>query len=287
VLQSVSPTILRQVEGIPINTQTPKLANMRFVLSHTSHPGNIGAAARAMKTMGLSALWLVRPNRFPDRDAISMASGAADLVCGATLVSSVPAALEGTVAAFALTARPREMGPIVLTPREAAQAAMEAATHGPVAFLFGNEESGLTNEDILRCQRIVEIPANPVYSSLNVAAAVQVMAYEVRVASEGTGDLGESSGRTRAPTPEKFAPASFAEVEGLFSHFERALGRSGFLDHKNPGKLMDRLRRLYGRTNLEREEINILRGMLNNLEAHAAKANKTIQLAPGDGAKSD
>jgi tRNA/rRNA methyltransferase len=274
---------------LPIKTptETSKLGNIRIVLSHTSHPGNIGAAARAMKTMGLSALWLVRPNRFPDRDAISMASGAADIVCGATLVRSVDAALQGTIAAFALTARPREMGPIVLSPRDAARAAMEAALHGPVAFLFGNEESGLTNEDILRCQRIVEIPANPVYSSLNVAAAVQVMAYEIRVASEAIGDLGETSGRSRAPVAEKFAPAGFAEVEGLYGHFERALEKSGFLDPKNPGKLLDRLRRLYGRANLEREEINILRGILNNLEAHAAKPADGAQRVPGGGAKSD
>ncbi|MSQ20623.1 MAG: RNA methyltransferase [Betaproteobacteria bacterium] len=249
-----------------------KLDNIRIVLAHTSHPGNIGAAARAMKTMGLSALWLVRPNRFPDRDALSMASGAADIVCDATLVHSVDQALAGTIAAFALTARPREMGPIVLTPREAAREAIDAAGGGPVAFLFGNEESGLRNEDILRCQRIVEIPANPLYSSLNVAAAVQVMAYELRLASAAVGAVAASSGRTRAPAPEKFAPASYAEIEGLFGHFEHALGASGFLDHKNPGKLMDRLRRLFGRATLEREEVNILRGILNNLAVHAAKS---------------
>ncbi len=234
-----------------------------------------------MKTMGLSVLCLVAPNRFPDRDAIAMASGAVDVFCNARLVSSVDAALEGTITAYALTARPREMGPVVLSPRAAAREAVEAAASGPVAFVFGNEESGLRNDEILRCRRIVEIPANPAYSSLNVAAAVQVIAYELRLASEG---VGATSGRARAGIPDKFAPGTFEELEGLYVHFERALGDSGFLDRNNPRKLMERLRRLCGRANLEREEINILRGLLNNLEAHAAKSGLRIRGRPDDGA---
>ncbi len=224
-----------------------------------------------MKTMGLSALWLVRPSRFPDRDGIAMASGALDVFCGAKVVPSVQHALAGTLRAYALTARPREMGPVVLSPRDAALESIDLARQGEVAFLFGNEESGLRNEDILRCQRIVEIPANPVYSSLNVAAAVQVITYELRTAAAGSG---LTSGRRRPPVPEKFAPATIAEIEGLYGHFERALGDSGFLDRTNPRKLMERLRRLCGRAALEREEINILRGILGNLEAHVARSGR-------------
>ncbi|MFN0305086.1 MAG: RNA methyltransferase [Burkholderiales bacterium] len=267
-----------------MSAPTSRLDNVRIVLSHTSHPGNIGSAARAMKTMGLSVLCLVAPKRFPDRDAIAMASGAVDVFCNARLASSVGAALEGTITAYALTARPREIGPVVLSPRDAAREAIEAAADGPVAFVFGNEESGLRNEDILRCRRIVEIPANPVYSSLNVAAAVQVIAYELRIASDG---VGATSGRPRSAIPDKFLPGTFEELEGLYVHFERALGNSGFLDRSNPRKLMERLRRLCGRANLEREEINILRGVLNNLEAHAAKSGLRIRGRPDDAATAD
>ena len=206
-----------------------------------------------------------------------MASGALDVFCGAKVVPTVEAALAGTIAAFALTARPREIGPAVLSPREAARVGFELASQGPVAFLFGNEESGLRNEDILRCQRIVEIPANPIYSSLNVAAAVQVIAYELRTAGEAAG---VTSGRPRAPIPDKFAAATFEEIEGLYGHFERALGNSGFLDRSNPRKLMERLRRLCGRAVLEREEVNILRGILGNLEAHSAKSGLPVRGQP-------
>lgn len=248
------------------------LERVRIVLSHTSHPGNIGAAARAMKTMGLGALYLVEPKRFPDRDAIAMASGALNVFTDAKLCASVEEALAQTTLALALTARPREIGPEALDPRQAARLAVDAARDGPVAFLFGNEESGLTNAEIQRCQRIVEIPANPAYASLNVAAAVQLMAYELRLAAIATADDAAESGRAK-PVIARYPSATFEELEGFFAHLERALGDSGFLDRDNPKRLMDRLRRLYSRARLEREEVGILRGMLNTLEDFVRRAN--------------
>jgi len=250
---------------------------VRFVLSHTSHPGNVGSAARAMKTMGLSDLVLVRPKRFPDRDGLAMSSKAIDVYAGARLCNDLSSALADAVLVFALTARPRDMSAPVVTPREAAREAVGAAVSGPVVFLFGNEESGLANDEILRAHGIVEIPANPEYASLNVAAAVQLIAYEVRMAALETaaaagtaGTIG--AGRERPPVPAKYAPATVDEIEGLYGHFEAALREANFLDPRHPGRLMDRLRRLFGRSRLEREEVNILRGMLTTLEAAVAQA---------------
>ena len=229
------------------------LSHIRIVLSRTSHPGNIGAAARAMKTMGIDSLYLINPKKFPDAEADAMASGASDVLQRARVCASLAEALQGTVYALAVSARRRELAYASVEARGAAQVLMAAAQGGAVAIVFGTEMSGLTNEEILQCQGAAHIPADPGYSSLNLAAAVQVMAYEARVAALGAQAL---------PAPEA-EPARHEDVENFYAHLEQSLLASGFLDPANPRRLMPRLRRLFGRARLEQEEVNILRGMLN------------------------
>jgi len=229
------------------------LSHIRIVLSHTSHPGNIGATARAMKTMGISSLYLVNPKIFPDAEADARASGASDVLRKARVCASLNEALQGTVHALAVSARRRELGYASADARSAAQQLVAAAQEGEVAIVFGTEMSGLTNEEILQCRAVAHIPADPACSSLNLAAAVQVLAYEARVAAMGEQPpLGESE------------PARHEDVENLYVHLEQSLLASGFLDPSNPKRLLPRLRRMFGRIRLEQEEVNILRGMLNS-----------------------
>ena len=231
------------------------LSGIRVVLVRTSHPGNIGSAARAMKAMGLASLVLVAPQRFPDPQADALATGAADLLGHARVVATIGEAIEDCAVAYALSARVREWGPAQLGVREAAAAALADAARGPVAFVFGNEAAGLSNEELLACQVHVRIPTDPVWSSLNLAQAVQIVAYELRVADTG--------GALSAPRAEP--PATVADLEGLYAHLERASLASGFLDPASPGRLRERWRRLFARARPEREEINIMRGLLKAL----------------------
>jgi tRNA/rRNA methyltransferase len=241
---------------LDFNMSAELLSRIRVVLSRTTHPGNIGAAARAMKTMGLSALYLVSPKKPIDAEAEARASGAVDVLHGARVCASLGEALQGTVYALAVSARRRELAYVSADARSAAQSLVTAAQAGEVALVFGTEMSGLTNEEILQCSAAAHIPAEPGYSSLNLAAAVQVLAYEARVAALA----GE-------PLPEiEAAPARHEDVENLYIHLEQSLLASGFLDPYNPKRLMPRLRRLFGRARLEQEEVNILRGMLNSFD---------------------
>jgi tRNA/rRNA methyltransferase len=232
------------------------LDRIRIVLSHPSHPGNIGGAARAMKTMGLSRLVLVNPAKFPDPVADARASGAGDLLAAAQVVGSLQEALAGTVAAAALTARRREL----MLPRQDARAAAgqvaEWAGQGEVALVFGNETSGLSNEELALCTLPVTIPTDPGFSSLNLAAAVQIVCYELRLACGG----GQVSAAAES------VPASFDEVEGFHAHLERVMVEVDFFDPANPRRLLPRLRRLFSRVRLEREEVAILRGILTAVE---------------------
>jgi tRNA/rRNA methyltransferase len=232
------------------------LDRVRVVLHRTSHPGNIGAAARAMKTMGLSRLVLVSPKRFPDGEADTLSVGAQDILQAARVCDSLDEALSGAAVAIAFSARSRDLSHPPLDPRAAAAEAIATARQNEVALVFGNETAGLANEDVLRCNRLAHIPADPRYSSLNLAAAVQVITYEVRMAALA----GEASGAS----PQRSADlAPIDEVERFYAHLETSLGATGFLDPGKPKRLMERLRRLFGRAGLEREEINILRGMLS------------------------
>ncbi|MGH8751770.1 MAG: RNA methyltransferase [Burkholderiales bacterium] len=231
------------------------LANVRVVLSHTSHPGNIGSAARAMKTMGLSALYLVNPRRFPDAEAQALAAGAQDLLDTARVCASLEEALSGTTFALALTARTRELSHIACNAREAAGLMLERAREQPVALVFGSEIAGLSNQEIIKCQMLAHIPANPESSSLNLAAAVQVMCYELRMALNGD----------EHPPQPVFEAASFDEIEMFYRHLEQVLIDTEFMNPEQPTRLMERLRRLFARTRLEKDEVNILRGILNAL----------------------
>jgi TrmH family RNA methyltransferase len=231
------------------------LSRIHVVLVRTSHPGNIGSAARAMKNMGLRSLTLVAPKRFPDPEAVALASGADDVLAGARVYDALPDAIGDCVAAYALSARMREWGPDNLAVRDAAHAALADAAGGQIAFVFGNEASGLTNEELLACQRHVRIPTDPDWSSLNLAQAVQVVAYELRMAA--------TAGALPEGRPEPLA--TVADLEGLYAHLEQASIASGFLDPANPGRLRDRWRRLFARARLEREEVNIIRGLLRSL----------------------
>ena len=236
------------------------LSRVRIVLSNPSHPGNVGAAARAMKTMGLSRLYLVNPKRFPDPEAVARAAGADDVLADAVVCATLDEALAGTVFAAALSARHRNLGPERLQAREAAPLilAKAEAGAGDAALVFGNETAGLSNDDVLRCQRTVFIPANPEYASLNLGAAVQVLSYELRMAA-----LGEAAA---APADVQAEPATHADFEGFMGHLERVVTASGFHDPANPKRLLPRMRRLFNRVRLEKEEVAILRGMLTTFE---------------------
>jgi len=232
------------------------LSRIRIVLSRPSHPGNIGAAARAMKTMGLARLYLVRPSSFPHADARAMAAGARDVLEAAQACRTLAEALAGTTFSVALSARERDLSHPPLAARAAAREIAKTARREEVALVFGNETVGLSNKEVMQCSRIARIPADAGYASLNLAQAVQVMAYEVRMAALGPA----------APSP-KFEYATHEELERFYAHLERSLAASGTLNPRDPRKLMDRLRRLSAKARLEKVEINILRGMLADWDA--------------------
>ncbi|CAN5851808.1 RNA methyltransferase [soil metagenome] len=241
-------------------TDTSLFKRLRFVLVGTSHPGNIGAVARAIKTMGFSELILLNP-RFPDAltnpEAIAFASGAQDILQSAKIVFTIEDALSGCHYVAAVSARLREFSPPVVAPRALATHISKDINH-PVALIFGNERYGLPNEIVVNCNALINIPANPEYSSLNLAQAVQLLAYECRVAELGDG--AKSSG-----VGFHGELASVSEIESMYQHLEQALVAIEFLDPANPKKLMPRLKRLFSRTQLETEELNILRGIAKKI----------------------
>lgn len=258
----------------PSQIPTALFNRLCFVLVETSHPGNIGAAARAMKTMGFSQLVLVKP-RFGDalqqEEAIAFASGAQDVLANARIVDTVEEALEGCNFAAALSARLREFSPPVLTPRLLA-ADLAAKPGLNAALLFGSERYGLSNDVVARCNVLINIPANPDYSSLNLAQAVQLLAYECRLAASEPGAEKESASLTTPANTSTNAAIGFqgeaatvAQIEGMYAHLEQALVAIDFLDPDNPKKLMPRLRRLFSRATLETEEVNILRGIAHHV----------------------
>ena len=217
------------------------------------HPGNIGSAARAMKTMGITDLRLVQPEKFPAKEAEWMATNAGDVLAAAKVHSSLSEAIEDCVAAYGLSARPREWAPGTMDLRSAAAAAR--ALDGNVAFVFGNEQAGLTNDEMFACQHLVHIPASAEFSSLNLAQAVQVVAYELFMATGPSVHPGV-----------KQKLATVADREGLYEHLREAAMKSGFHVPETGSKLPERLRRLFSRVpELEREEVNIVRGLLKAL----------------------
>ena len=243
-----------------------RLERVRIVLSNTSHPGNIGAAARAMKTMGLSRLFLINPKQYPDDEAVARAAGADDVLEKAVVCETLDEALEGTVFSVALSARHRNLGPERSQARETAPLILDKTVDGDVALVFGNETAGLSNADVQRCQRTVLIPADPGYSSLNLGAAVQVLCYELRLAAHD-GRPAEVSKTVPFASPA----ATNDDIERFYVHLERIMVTTGFLDPNQPKRLMSKLRRLFGRVTLERDEINILRGILDAVERNISR----------------
>jgi len=235
------------------------LSRIRVILVGTTHPGNIGSAARAMKTMGLADLSLVAPTRFPSAEATTLAAGADDVLAAARVLPRLEHAIEDCVWVVGTSARRRGHSVPAVDPEAAARDLVARAERGPVALVFGRESSGLSNEELDCCNALVQIPANPAFSSLNLAAAVQVLAYSCRVAAL---EQAPASPPEYDPDP----PATQAELEALFEHYLRALIRIEFLDPEKPRHLMRRLRHLYLRAGLSASEVRILRGILTHTE---------------------
>ncbi|PXZ05676.1 tRNA (cytosine(32)/uridine(32)-2'-O)-methyltransferase TrmJ [Gilliamella apicola] len=240
------------------------LDNIKIVLVETSHTGNMGSAARAMKTMGLSNLCLVNPIIKPDSQSISLAAGASDIIKQAQIFSSLEAAVADCSLVIGTSARPRSLQWPNLTPKECGDKIIaEACRHAQVALVFGRERVGLTNDELQKCHFHVSIPANPDYSSLNLAMSVQVLSYEIRMsllsAQEASIKLDEQDiNEVHYPKDE--------DIERFYQHLEQTLLQTGFINPHHPGQIMGRLRRLFTRARIEQQELNILRGILTSID---------------------
>jgi TrmH family RNA methyltransferase len=231
--------------------------SIRIVLVGTTHPGNIGAVARAMKNMGLDDLALVNPRIFPHEEATARASGAADVLENATVVESLEEAIKDCVFVAGASARPRSLAWPYMEPRDCAAKFIELREGGVVAAVFGPEKSGLSNSDLDHCDTLLTIPTDPDFSSLNIAMSVQVFTYELRMAAIGG----------KPAHYEYDAPlATSGELEKFFDHLEQVLTDVKFLNPENPRHLMRRLRRMFIRTQVDKNEVNILRGMLSAID---------------------
>lgn len=238
--------------------------SVHFVLVEPTHPGNIGGAARAIKTMGFEWLHLVNPRRFPSDEATMMAVGADDVLARASSAASLAEAVVDCNLVVGASARLRHIRWPVLSPEAAAVKLIEFAARGSVAVVFGRESSGLSNEEMDLCHYLVHIPCNPQFSSLNLVSAVQVLAYEIRQCAVSGATAYGSGGAPPEKGPDM--PASSGEVEGFYDHLERALGTTCFFADRQSQSLMRRLRKLFNRTHLSRREVNILRGVLSAFE---------------------
>ncbi|SEL78043.1 tRNA (cytidine32/uridine32-2'-O)-methyltransferase [Pseudoxanthomonas sp. GM95] len=249
---------------------TSAAARIRFVLVGTQHPGNIGAAARALKTMGLAQLVLVQPEKYPHDEAYRRAAGADDLLADAVVTDDVAAAVADCRLVLGCTARSRRVQLEEHSPRQAAARLAQVAGEGPVALLFGRERTGLTNEELQLCHAAVHIDANPDYSSLNLAAAVQVLAYETRLALKDTAPVAvpaaDDAGEPRV------APATHAQLEGMFAQLAETLDQIDFHKGRAPESAMRKLRRLFLRTDLDEKEVRLLRGILADTQRMARLA---------------
>lgn len=242
------------------------LENVRIVLVNPSHPGNIGAAARAMKTMCLHTLHLIAPADYSGPEAWARAAGADDVLAGITCSGSLTEALEGTRLVIGTSARSRTIPWPSLEPDVGARQLVAEAEHGPVALVFGREKMGLTNDELDQCQFVVSIPANARYSSLNLGCAVQVMCYEIMRASQQPRTTAAREWR------EPHVPlARNEDIDRFYHHLQEVLEEIRFLDPENPRKLMRRLYRLFNRTCLDENEVNILRGILTAVQEHGGR----------------
>jgi TrmH family RNA methyltransferase len=231
--------------------------SIRIVLVDTNHPGNIGAAARAMKNMGLEELCLVRPKRFPDPEAYARASGADDLLDAARVYETLADAIADCGLVVGTSARQRHLPWDLVEPRDCAHTIVQAARSGRAAVLFGPERTGLTNAELARCNLLVTIPTSPRYSSLNLAMAVQVIAYELWL---------HMRPEAPPPPPREVPLATAKEMAQLYAHIEQVLEEIDFRDRTGGGHLMARIRRLFNRAQLDQNEVNILRGVLTAVQ---------------------
>lgn len=233
------------------------LDNIRIVLVNTSHTGNIGSVARAMKTMGLSDLVLVDPVQAPDSHASALAAGATDVLGAAKTVDTLAEAIADCQLSIATSARSRTLSWPMLNPRECGAKVVEEGFSGKVALVFGRENSGLTNEELQQCQFHVHIPANPDYSSLNLAMAVQTLSYEVRMQF--------LEKQQEEYEEQEFDYPNGEQLDGFYQHLEQALLHTGFIIQQHPGQVMSKLRRVFNRARPESHELNILRGILTSI----------------------
>ena len=236
---------------------------VRIILVGTTHPGNIGATARAMKNMGLTDLTLIDPRYFPHEDATARASGAEDILEAARVVDNLDQALADCVYAAGASARLRAIDWPTMEPRECAARLINESSAGNVAVVFGPEKSGLTNDDLDRCNTLLTIPTDPAFSSLNLAMAVQIVCYELWL-------VRQTAQVAREPDVPR---ATGEEFEHFYDHLQCVLTESGFLDPENPRLLMRRLRRLFTKAELDQNEVNILRGILTSLRPVRDKGN--------------
>ncbi|WP_421208629.1 tRNA (cytosine(32)/uridine(32)-2'-O)-methyltransferase TrmJ [Aeromonas enteropelogenes] len=235
------------------------LDQIRIVLVNTSHTGNMGSAARAMKTMGLTQMVLVDPQALPDGNANALAAGASDILANARVVSTLDEAIADCGLVIGTSARSRTLSWPMLDPREAGEKTVEEGARHPVALVFGRERTGLTNDELQKCHYHVAIPANPEYSSLNLAMAVQTLCYEVRMHwLQSQEQAAETDGVQDYP--------SAAQLEGFYQHLEQTLLKTGFITEDHPGHVMSKLRRLFNRARPEAVELNILRGILTSVQ---------------------
>ena len=242
------------------------LNNIRFVLVSTTHPGNIGATARAMKTMNLSNLHLVTPNIYPNTEATARAAGANDVLAKAVIHNNLKSAIAGCHKVYGMSARLRHLPMPVVNPRKAVSQIYQANNRTNVAIVFGREHSGLSNDELDHCQHLINIPANPGCSSLNLAAAVQVCAYELKMTFDPIVKV-DSIGESREAVTTD-------DMEYLFVHFEQSLTSISFLNPKNLKNLMRRLRRLFNRADLDRNELQILHGILRAAETNRVRKDE-------------
>lgn len=271
------------------------LSNIRVVLVGTSHPGNIGSTARAMKTMGLSNLYLAEPKVEPDGQSIALSAGASDILKHLTRVDSLAEAIADCSLVIATSARSRTLDWPMLDPRAAGVKLAAEALTGPVAIVFGRENNGLSNEELQSCQYHVAIPANPEYSSLNLAQAVQIICYETRVAHLAQQDLAQqhlaqkdvaqkdtaqkdtvqqNTTQQEASVDEEQTYPLAGDLERFFVHLESTLSDTGFVIKNHPGHIMMKLRRLFSRARIEEQEMNILRGILTSIDKSISPKNK-------------
>lgn len=252
-------------------SESPRFANLRIVLVNTTHPGNIGASARAMKNMGLDQLYLVAPREFPSPKAVWRAANAADLLEKVVVVDSLQEAVADCGLVVGTSARERRIPWPLFTPRECGERSWHEAEQHPVALVFGREDRGLTNEELQMCHYHVHIPSNPEYSALNISAAVQVICYELRMAY-----LTALKGEAPHFDDWDMPPARHQDLEFYFTHLQETLERLGFLDPANPRQTMTRLRRLYNRVRMDQMELSILRGVLTAVQNYIFHSENRI-----------